>query len=161
MSSLQVTYSGIDFGNASRRVPQSGIGSDDDWPWRSFLELSALPTAASCARLHTRAVLAEWGMADLAEDAELAVSELTANAFLASARSGGSPGLVRLWLLADEGRLVLVVWDDSRQPPVRSHAPAFAEHGRGLQIVEAVSSAWGWFGRPDEGGKCVWAEFRR
>ena len=31
-----------------------------DWPLASSLELAALDTAPSCARLHARLVLAEW-----------------------------------------------------------------------------------------------------
>ena len=34
----------------------------DPWPLRSSLELGALPTAASCACLHVKHVLWEWGL---------------------------------------------------------------------------------------------------
>ncbi len=43
------------------------------WPRTSSLVLGALPTAPSCARLHTGAILHEWGLAALAETADLVV----------------------------------------------------------------------------------------
>jgi anti-sigma regulatory factor (Ser/Thr protein kinase) len=106
-------------------------------------------------------MLAEWDLAILSDDADLAVSELTTNALAASAGTGESPALIRLWLLSDGNRLVIVVWDNSRRPPVPTEAAVTDEHGRGLQIVAAVSSDWGWYGRTDIGGKCVWAEIKQ
>jgi hypothetical protein len=50
------------------------------WPLESFLELGAFPGAVPCARLHTRQVLWEWGLAALGETSELLVSELVTNA---------------------------------------------------------------------------------
>jgi hypothetical protein len=47
-------------------------------PRQSHLVLGALPTAVPCARLHARLVLAEWGLKESAETAELIVSELEA-----------------------------------------------------------------------------------
>jgi hypothetical protein len=46
---------------------------------RSQLELGALASAVPCARLHARQVLWEWGAGELAETAELLVSELVTN----------------------------------------------------------------------------------
>src|SRR5260370_1494087 len=59
-------------------------GGAAQWPYHSFLPLGALPGAIPCARLHTTAVLWEWGMEALAQPAELAVSELVTNAVRAS-----------------------------------------------------------------------------
>src|SRR6516162_10509968 len=53
------------------------------WPLQSFLELGAYPGAVPCARLHTRAVLWEWGLGP-GENAELVVSEIVTNAVQAS-----------------------------------------------------------------------------
>ena len=55
------------------------------WPFRSSLELGALPTAVPCACLHVRHILWEWGLNSLAESAELLVSELVTNAVNATA----------------------------------------------------------------------------
>jgi hypothetical protein len=138
----------------------SSNSNGGNWPHRSYLELAAMLTAPPCARLHAKARLAEWGLASLSDDAELIVSELTTNALMTSGSSGGYPPVIRLWLLSDTSRLVIVVWDGSLRPPALTNAPVAAEHGRGLQIVAAVSSDWGWYGRPDIGGKCVWAVIR-
>ena len=63
-------------------------GDAPQWPYHSFLPLGALPGAIPCARLHTTAVLWEWGMEALAQPAELAVSELVTNAVRASTDTG-------------------------------------------------------------------------
>jgi hypothetical protein len=138
-----------------------GTNSDgDNWPYRSYLELAAMRTAPPCARMHAKARLVEWGLANLSDDAELIVSELTTNALMMSGVRGDYPPVIRLWLLSDESRLAIVVWDGSLRPPALTNAPVAAEHGRGLRIVAAVSSDWGWFRRSDIGGKCVWAVMR-
>ena len=127
-----------------------------DWPLQSFLELGALPGAVPCARLHARHVVREWGLAALGDGTELAVSELMTNAVQVSrAMSQAAP--VRLWLLSDGAQLVILVWDASPQPPVRLDAGDDAENGRGLLLVDAVSTGWGWQFPPDMGGKTVWA----
>jgi hypothetical protein len=46
---------------------------------------AALPTAPGLARGHVRATLAEWGLGEFADTAELIASEMTANAVNASA----------------------------------------------------------------------------
>ena len=55
----------------------------DQWPLHSFLELGALPGAVPCAA-STQHVLWEWGLAGLAEDTELVVSEMITNGVQAS-----------------------------------------------------------------------------
>lgn len=161
-------YAGVRQAGHRRVQPQSGIGgNDDDWPCHSFLELSALATAASCARAHARAMLIEWNLPDLRDDVQTVVSELAANAFLASlpradmppARDSG-PALIRLWLLSDLSRLLTVVWDTVPQPPVPVEAAELDEHGRGLLLVSALSVRWGCYERPGTTGKFTWAEFR-
>ncbi|HEX7162641.1 MAG TPA: ATP-binding protein, partial [Trebonia sp.] len=131
-------------------------------------ELSALPTAVSCARAHTTAMLAEWGLPDLRDDAETVVSELATNAFLASVPRedappawDSGPTLIRLWLLSDVSRLFIVVWDAVRRPPVPVGAAELDEHGRGLLLVSALSSRWGYYERPGTAGKFTWVEFKR
>jgi anti-sigma regulatory factor (Ser/Thr protein kinase) len=127
------------------------------WPLRSYLELGALPSAVSCARLHTRQLLWEWGhTGDLAETAELLVSEIMTNAVrITQAEARDAP--VRLWLLADRTRLLVLVWDASPLPPVpMSTASADAENGRGLLLVEILSTRWDFFTH-QHGGKVVWA----
>lgn len=126
------------------------------WPRQSFLELGAFPGAVPCARLHTRHVVREWGLAALGEGAELVASELVTNAVQVS-RAISQAAPVRLWLLSDGMQLVILVWDASPQPPVRIGASDDGENGRGLLLVDAVSAQWGWHFPPDMGGKAVWA----
>ena len=133
-----------------------------EWPLHSFLELGALDGAVPSARLHARHILREWGQAALADDAELVVSELVTNGVQASRAM--THAAIRLWLVSDRTQVVICVWDACPQPPVRMDAAEEAENGRGLLLVEAVSTQWGWFHAepmspsPDAAhGKIVWS----
>ncbi len=134
----------------------AGIGRVDEWPLYDFLELGALAGAVPCARLHARQVVWEWGQADLSESIELLVSELTTNAIAAS-RFADWTLPVRLWLLSDKTRVLILVWDANPQPPMRVSSSDDAEGGRGLVLVEAISAQWGSYATPELGGKVVWA----
>jgi anti-sigma regulatory factor (Ser/Thr protein kinase) len=123
------------------------------WPLLSFLELAALPGAVPCARLHTRQLLREWQLTGLGDSAELLVSEIVTNAVqITQAEARTTP--VRLWLLADRTRLLILVWDASPLPPARVNTSEDAENGRGLLLVEALAAQWGW--SPEPGGKLCW-----
>jgi anti-sigma regulatory factor (Ser/Thr protein kinase) len=141
-------------------VPPSqrqGDSMADEWPLSSFLELGALAGAVPCARLHARQVVWEWGLTGLSQDIELLVSELITNAVQAS-QSTRQAASVRLWLLSERTRVLILVWDASGRPPVRMDADQEAEGGRGLMLVEAISDQWNWYSVQDrEGGKVVWA----
>jgi anti-sigma regulatory factor (Ser/Thr protein kinase) len=126
------------------------------WPHRTFLELGALPSAVPCARLHTRQVLWEWGLAEFSESTELLVAELTTNAVQIS-RAAMQDDPIRLWLVSGKAQVVVLVWDASPLPPVPMDVSDDAENGRGLLLVQAVSARWGWHFPPDVGGKVVWA----
>ncbi len=127
----------------------------DRWPLRSFLELGAYPTAASCARLHAKHVLREWSLAEVSDSAELLVSELITNALRASA-SAADIAVVRLWLLSNQARVLIMVQDDSLQHPVQARPDTDAESGRGLLLVEAISERWDWYLPEGAAGKVVW-----
>jgi anti-sigma regulatory factor (Ser/Thr protein kinase) len=126
------------------------------WPLRSFLEFGALPSAVPCARLHTRQMLWEWELAGLSDNAELLVSEIITNAIQIT-NPDGRTAPVRLWLLADAGRLLILVRDASPLPPVPVSVGADAENGRGLLLVNAISDRWNWYVPPHDSGKVVWA----
>jgi anti-sigma regulatory factor (Ser/Thr protein kinase) len=128
----------------------------DEWPLQDFLELGSLATAAGCARLHARQILWEWGVTELAEPVALLVSELLTNAAKASQVMDDRPP-VRLWLLSDKQRVLILVWDANPQPPIRIDADLDAESGRGLILVESLSTQWDWYGHRKFGGKVVWA----
>jgi anti-sigma regulatory factor (Ser/Thr protein kinase) len=131
----------------------------DQEPWlhRTDLSLAALPTAPSCARGHVRTIAREWGLADLADTAELLVSELVTNAIQASAkvRATGTP-VVHLRLTSDRTSMVIHVWDASSEMPViRLGTDELDEEGgRGLLLVETLSKDWGVVRKAD--GKVVW-----
>jgi anti-sigma regulatory factor (Ser/Thr protein kinase) len=127
-----------------------------NWPHVSFLELAALPTAVSCARLHARHVLWEWRLGQIAEDSELLVSELLSNAVKASWSAHG-PGLVALRLLADYERLLIEVWDHNPGDPQPRQADCESESGRGFTVIEAISHQWG-YERVSASLKVVWCE---
>ena len=129
----------------------------DEWPLLSHLELGALPGAVACARLHARQVLWEWGLSAIAENAELLVSELVTNATQASP-SAERIQPVGLWLSSDRSRLLILVQDTSRYPPEPTSGAGYDdERGRGLLIVDAISTKWGWDAKQDSSGKVVWA----
>jgi hypothetical protein len=146
----------------SGQADEAGIA----WPHQSFLELGALPTAAPCARLHSTLVLWEWQLGALVRTAGLVVSELVGNAVQASAGLTGSrfaghwtPGTppVRMWLSADDHRVVIQVWDGSDRPPVPQPVEPEADSGRGLLLVGALSAEWGCYTPEKSSGKVVWA----
>jgi anti-sigma regulatory factor (Ser/Thr protein kinase) len=141
------------------RTAEHGSGAGtviQEWPLVSELALAALATAPACARGHIRAVAREWGLAHLADTAELVTSEMVTNAVQASERlrTARTP-VVRLWVTSDRESLVLRVWDASPGMPVRQEAGTGDDSGRGLMIIDALSTGWGSY--PEAGGKIVWA----
>jgi anti-sigma regulatory factor (Ser/Thr protein kinase) len=125
-------------------------------PLQTHLELAALPSAAPCARGHVRAAALEWGLKELADTAELLVSELATNAIQASGtlRIADTP-VVRVWVTSDGISMVIHVWDASAVMPIRQTATAVDdEGGRGLLLVETLSKDWGTYRKA--AGKVVW-----
>lgn len=133
-----------------------GTRMPHEWPLSTSLELGALPGAVPCARLHAKQVLWEWGFDELSDNVELLVSELVTNAVRASREFMLTP-VVRLWLLSDNARVLILVWDANPRPPVRIDASGDAECGRGLLLVETMSKKWGSYPVWNPAGKVVWA----
>lgn len=113
--------------------------------WRSGAEARLLPDVRRAVR---QAI--EAARPDVADDAELVVSELVTNATL----HGEPPITVRV-LLADAVRLE--VEDAGRHLPVLLPSEPDAMTGRGLSMVAAVATRWGVEGLPGR-GKRVWVE---
>lgn len=119
--------------------------------------------APSAGRAYARAFARECDpiSAQTAEIGELLVSELVTNAFQAACRTAPGPAgswhqpAVRLSLRCFPGEVLIEVFDPSTDPPVPSSPDSGSEHGRGLQLIEALSREWGWFPVPG-GGKCVY-----
>jgi anti-sigma regulatory factor (Ser/Thr protein kinase) len=104
-------------------------------------------------RLYVRAQLGQWHLDDIAETAELVMSELVTNAVHASL------GEIAVRLECTLWSVVMKVWDDNPGLPEPRNAKALAENGRGLILVDALSERWGYF-PVDGGGKVVWAEVK-
>ena len=115
------------------------------------LLLPADATAPGVARAFLRCATEEWGVDDdLAQDAAMVITELVANA-VDHARTESTLSIG----VAHEGLSVSV--RDTRPGPVLRPAPIdpMAARGRGLQMVDALTTAWGV--TLHAGGKTVWA----
>lgn len=112
------------------------------------------PTSVSEARRFAREVLADWGLDDLLDDVVLLTSELVTNAVT----HAGTPMTVAVVREADRLRIDVFDQHPTRVLPVGANArPGAGEHGRGLLITSALSTAWGVEYRRDH--KRVWAAF--
>lgn len=134
-----------------------------DWwdsPCAVSCPLSKGPQSARAARRLTRNTLREWGLPELAEDAEAIVGEFVANAVTHAAAVPAArkppPEALGLRLLRRTGEVICAVLDPSDEMPVLKAPASVEEAGRGLQMVDALSDVWGW--SPVAGrGKAVWA----
>ena len=119
---------------------------------RVRLELPGDPTSVRQARRLVARTLREWDLDDLEEFASLLVSEVVTNAVL-HARTDLAVE-VRL-----DGAVVRILVSDcaDRQPQRRRHG-THAGTGRGLGLVEALSTAWGTDPAVDPYRKTVWFE---
>lgn len=123
---------------------------------RAALALGAVPTAPGCARAWARAILREWGLAGLSDASDLVVSELATNALLASLRER----VPFFWMVLTlgNGDLVIHARDFCPGIPQPRQAGEEDEDGRGLLLVQAMSSRSGWYPAGDgTPGKVVYA----
>jgi len=91
----------------------------------------------------------------------MVVSELVTNAVMASAELRPAIAPIVVWLGSDTRAVLVAVADASPRPPTRLNLDPDAEGGRGLALVEAFSSRWGWHRTTMAGVvKVVWAEWR-
>jgi hypothetical protein len=117
-------------------------------------QLAPVLGAAAGGRAFVTQVLEDWQMADLAGSAKLVTSELVTNSVLHSAT------VVDLTVSHVRTRVRIAVHDHGGGAPAipsATETEAAAQlSGRGLQIIDAVTCAWGVFPtRPQ--GKTVWA----
>ena len=151
---------GCDGAQPAKEIASGAGTACQDWPLVSALPpLAALPTAPACARGHVRTVALEWGLQDLADTAELLASELVTNAVQASKRLRIRADLaivpvVQIWIVSDHRSMVIHVWDGNDEMPVRRNAGIDEESGRGLMLVESLSSECGAYRTAN--GKVVW-----
>ncbi|MEW2177211.1 ATP-binding protein [Streptomyces sp. NPDC005406] len=102
-----------------------------------------------------RLYLTGWGMTEVTDAAELALTELIANVVRHVPGRRCQAFLFRL--PRGEGVRVEVA-DGCPELPVVVEGDVSDEGGRGLLLVEAVTDKWGVEVRRDGGGKAVWFE---
>ncbi|MER8069189.1 SpoIIE family protein phosphatase [Streptomyces sp. NPDC094034] len=135
-----------------RRRPDPGT---DQAPRIHLHVHQADPEGLVESRSVLRQALADWGLAELTDDVELAAGELLVNVLLHT--EGGA--VLTLEVLPEPVRRVrLWVKDRSSVWPRRRQPGEAATSGRGLLLVDAVAARWGVEPRGD--GKAVWCEFR-
>jgi len=120
--------------------------------------LPSTPYSVRMARFYVRAALSYHDLDDFGADAEGVASELVTNAIT----HAGAPNFgVELMRIQGSGTLAVavVVTDSSPLPPVLRDPQHYAEHGRGLHMVAALSAGWNW--TPDDAGKAVFAILTR
>jgi DNA-binding NarL/FixJ family response regulator len=118
---------------------------------QATLDLPQELTSVRTARQFVDEMLAEWKIEDLRDDALLVVSELTANA-ITHAKSA-----CLLRLSVTDSALRIEVVDTGKGTPEPQPSSNTEEHGRGLHLIAALTTAWGMEVIPGE-GKLVWAE---
>ena len=121
-------------------------------PLRESWTVWRVPEAVRHARRFTRRTLRVWGVPpDAMDTVLLVVSELVTNALV------HTDGQVRLDLTRINHLMRVAVADSSPRTPVKPTSIGWeATGGRGILLVEAMSTAWGTV--PVSGGKQVWSE---
>jgi len=119
---------------------------------QAVLELPQALSSVPQARRFAQEKVIEWHLDGLLDDVSMVVSELTANA-ITHARSD-----CQLRMSLSDGRLRIEIVDAGFGTPEPQPHSVTEEHGRGLHIIDALTSAWGMEVVPGH-GKVVWAEF--
>ena len=115
------------------------------------LELDRTTGSAASARGFVAMKLQEWHLDHLLDDALLVASELATNAVL------HAQSTCRLRLVLGPRTLRIEVSDAGIGTPEPQPVSFTEEHGRGLLLVAALSTAWG-LETSSRLGKSVWAE---
>lgn len=141
----------------SNLAVRTGLGS-------TLFAARQIPAATDCcyvARQFTRHTLHGWDLHGICDDTVQIASELVANAVrhgrARNAPSGSAQTAVWLALALRPRTLLCIVRDPSRRRPHLAPPPPLAERNRGLPIVDALSSRWGWTADTRVSGKSVWA----
>jgi anti-sigma regulatory factor (Ser/Thr protein kinase) len=117
------------------------------------LQLDPVRESSAAARRYVRAALERFGLPELADMAELGVSELAANVCM----HAHTPFVVTV-SLTDPSRVRITVSDASVASPAPRPAGPLATSGRGLHLLSAAGD-WG-VEPPIDGssGKLIWFE---
>lgn len=119
--------------------------------WRLPYEVSSVREA----RWATREFLTAAGSECMVSDAvTLIMSELVTNAVVHTQRSSGA---IEVMIDCSDDKIHIEVEDDDPEPPELRPTQVDLPGGRGLAIVEGLTSAWGW--SPVSGnGKRTWCD---
>ena len=121
-------------------------------PPSGVVVLPPVARAPALAREHARRLGSDWS-AELMDVVLLVVSEAVTNAV----RYGH--GHVELSILPSSGRIRIEVTDANPAPPRRRESPdGLAERGRGLYLLDALTTAWGMHPRNGGQGKTIWLD---
>ena len=159
----------------------AGLTTDSSWPSPdpavrgpvslprvATRTLSAEMGSVRAARDFAVATLHRWGITERSQDIAIVVSELLTNALRHGLQEAGESRPretsesrarrpIRFGLLGPGSWVLCAVADPSRAAPVLQARDSFAETGRGLHIICALSDQWGF--TPSDTGKVVWAMF--
>ncbi|MGB9376687.1 MAG: MEDS domain-containing protein [Mycobacteriales bacterium] len=107
--------------------------------------------AGPVARRFAIEALQHWNLHHLIDVTEMVLAEFVSNAIRHGSRR------FRVTLVRHDDAIRLAVWDPSLEPPrLIEDDITFATSGRGIRMVDAVSTNWGVDVRAD--GKTVWAD---
>ncbi|HSE55139.1 MAG TPA: SpoIIE family protein phosphatase [Nocardioidaceae bacterium] len=142
-------------GSGDDDIAVVAVTRDDSQRRSARLDLPAESTAPGAARAWVATTLTGWGLdPEMAQNALLATNELVTNALL-HARSG-----THIELDLDDHRLLVLVSDSGMAATLyQQHADPTAQRGRGLDLVDAITDAWG--SERTSRGTTVWFELTR
>ena len=113
--------------------------------------LAAAPSSLAAAREFTRDTLRRWHLSECSGDTLVVVNELVTNAII------HGEGPVTLTMTLHDSMLHVVVRDHSPVQPASESLTDERTSGRGLAIVEAMTTDWG-YSKSANAGKDVWAD---
>lgn len=147
---------GVELAPVPGLSPLQGFLDTRTFTRTGYLEVAADPASVPRARSYLRQIVTQRQLAAIGDEAALLVSELVTNAITATAASTGQTS-IGLYVMLGQRQLTLLVWDSSPGIPERQAASEDDLDGRGLAIVEALTTQWGYY-YARRGGKVVWAE---
>jgi DcmR-like sensory protein len=128
-------------------------GYPPDWVPEALRIFAFSREAPATARHFAVAALREWGLADIADDAALVVTELAANAIV----HAGSAFTV---ILSARGNVLRIAVRDGCPLPAEGQAALMPLPLHGLGAVDALAARWG-VESLGKAGKTVWVDLRR
>ncbi|GGP77894.1 hypothetical protein GCM10010278_65300 [Streptomyces melanogenes] len=125
-------------------------------------QFDAVPLSVAQSRTFLMRCLTRWRLTTssqaFTDSALLIVSELVTNAVLHAPPPPQHRGNRQIWLALhmQPTALICSITDPSPTPPHTPTHDLWAETGRGIHLVTALATNWGWTPTPPP-GKTVWA----